>query len=244
MLKENIDIRLIARQKLQGKWVSSSLAYFLINLVIGLITGIFLIPYFILIFQQSFENAANAANVTVQPMGFEPTPQIIITYFIGIFASFFVSGIAYYGIRDYFLKLSNGNNLDIGDIFIGFKSIGRSLRAGIITNLFVFLWSLLFVVPGMIKFLSYRMTWYILAENPDMTVMEAISKSKEMMSGNKGNLFALYLSYIGWYLLVLLITVVTCGVGMISAFPFSAYIETAVAEFYKDLKENSKATTL
>ena len=90
MLKENIDIRLIARQKLQGKWVSSSLAYFLINLVIGLITGIFLIPYFILIFQQSFENAANAANVTVQPMGFEPTPQIIITYFIGIFAKLFL----------------------------------------------------------------------------------------------------------------------------------------------------------
>lgn len=93
----------------------------------------------------------------------------------------------------------------------------------------IFLWTLLLIVPGIVKAFSYAMTPFILVDHPELSVNEAIHKSSRMMQGHRFDLFFLYLSFIGWFLLALL----TCGIGFLWLQP---YVECAVASFYNDLK--------
>jgi uncharacterized membrane protein len=123
---------------------------------------------------------------------------------------------------------TDGSKIEL--IIEGFKrSFVNSMLASILVGIFTFLWSLLFIIPGIIKFFAYAMTPYIIAENPNIDAMAAIDKSQEMMKGHKMELFMLHLSFIGWYLLAAL----TFGVGMIFLLP---YVKTAEANFYIELR--------
>ena len=97
--------------------------------------------------------------------------------------------------------------------------------------LYVFLWSLLLVIPGIIKGYEYRMIPYILAENPGIDTKEAFAMSKQMMDGNKWNAFVLDLSFLGWIIL----SVFTCGI--LAVFYVNPYIYMTDAELYVALKE-------
>ena len=99
----------------------------------------------------------------------------------------------------------------------------------LLSGIFVFLWSLLLVIPGIIKLFSYSMTKYILEDYPELSASEAIDRSRAMMRGHKFDLFWLYLSFIGWALLCVL----TAGIGYLWLVP---YMETAEAAFYEDVK--------
>lgn len=115
-------------------------------------------------------------------------------------------------------------------IIEGFKkSFVNSFIAMLLVGVFTFLWSLLFIIPGIIKFYAYAMTPYIIAEDPEIDAMSAIAKSQEMMRGHKMELFILQFSFIGWYLLAAL----TFGVGFIFLLP---YVKTAEANFYVELR--------
>ena len=92
----------------------------------------------------------------------------------------------------------------------------------------MFLWSLLFVIPGIVAGYSYAMTGYILAEHPELTASEAIEQSKQMMSGNRFRLFCLQFSFIGWDLLCAL----TLGIGNLWLRP---YKQAAEAAFYREV---------
>ena len=91
------------------------------------------------------------------------------------------------------------------------------------------LWGFLFIIPGIIKSLSYAMTPFILEENPELTASEAIHRSRMMMHGHKFDLFWLYLGFIGWIILSLL----TLGIGFIWLYP---YFQASVAGFYEEVK--------
>ena len=78
---------------------------------------------------------------------------------------------------------------------------GRIILLNILTNLFVMLWSLLFVIPGLIAIYRYRMALYLLLDHPEMSVMQCIRQSKQMMKGHKGELFVMDLSFLGWAIL-------------------------------------------
>lgn len=93
-------------------------------------------------------------------------------------------------------------------------------------GLFTLLWSLLFIIPGIIKAYEYRMIPYLLAENPDMDMSEAFARSKEMMMGNKWEAFVLDLSFIGWYFL----SAFTCGI--LSIFYVKPYVQLTNTELY------------
>lgn len=101
-----------------------------------------------------------------------------------------------------------------------------------LTVLFTYLWTLLFIIPGIIMAYAYSMAIFVANDNPELTPMEAIKKSKELMRGHKWDLFVLDLSFIGWILLCCL----TCGIGFIFLAP---YIEMAHAEFYRELTEKA-----
>lgn len=125
-----------------------------------------------------------------------------------------------------FQSFVQGDRSTFGFIFSPFKRFWRYMLTGLILTVLLTFWTLLLVVPGIIKYLSYSQTLYILRENPHYSIFEAIRESKEKMRGNKGRLFLLQLSFIGWALL----TILTLGIG---AFWLEPYFRTTMASFYE-----------
>lgn len=115
-----------------------------------------------------------------------------------------------------------------GNTFNGYL---KNVWAMFLYTVFVFLWSLLLLIPGIIKAYAYSLTPYILKDNPQLSANEAINLSCKMMKGHKFDLFLLHLSFIGWYIL----NVFTFGIGMLWLMP---YITTAQAAFYQDIKKD------
>lgn len=135
------------------------------------------------------------------------------------------------GYYNAFRKLYNDGDADMtGNMFLlGFRNWGHIVWGMFLMGIFVFLWSLLLFIPGIVKAYSYAMTPYILVDRPDLSANEAINLSRKMMKGRKFDLFYLQLSFIGWGLLC----VVTLGIGFLWLSP---YIMTAQASFYQDVK--------
>ena len=121
--------------------------------------------------------------------------------------------------------------MKIESIFDGFKDYGRVFLTSLLQNIYTFLWTLLLIVPGIIKFYAYAMTPYILIDNPELSANQAIYLSKKMMKGHKFDLFILHLSFIGWAFL----SIFTLGIGLLWVMP---YMMTAQAAFYQDLKKD------
>ncbi|MBQ4270368.1 MAG: DUF975 family protein [Clostridiales bacterium] len=151
-------------------------------------------------------------------------------------ASCSISGIITVGVKRFTLEVRQGKD-DIATIFFTFTSGKASniIRVTIFKYLYICLWSLLFVIPGIIKTLEYFMIDYMLAENPDLSQERAFEITKRTMDGEKAFLFTLGLSFIGWILLCLL----TCGFG---AMFLSPYIQTTMAEYYTYLRTKALTT--
>ena len=122
----------------------------------------------------------------------------------------------------------------LGELAYGYKSnYGNMVKTLLIRDAFLWLWGLLFVIPGLIKAYSYRMVPYILAENPNMGSLEAITLSRQMMDGHKWNTFILDLSFLGWDIL----TFFTLGLaGLLYAGPYQF---ATGAELYKSIRDIS-----
>ncbi len=118
----------------------------------------------------------------------------------------------------------------LNEIKEGFHDYTHKVLAMFLKSLFIFLWGLLFIIPGIVKSYSYKMVPYILADNPGISAMEAITRSREMMNGNKGRMFLLDLSFIGWILL----TLITCG--LVGIFYVNPYITSTHAALYEELR--------
>lgn len=144
--------------------------------------------------------------------------------------SYFVIGILSLTTSTIYLNLTTGKKSpELEDITLGLPNWKEATILYLLITIFTSLWSLLFVVPGIIKSISYSMAWYILIENPGMTGTEAIDRSMEMMEGHKMDYFLLCLSFIGWILLMF----VTCGIAAIYVTP---YMNTTLCNFYNTIK--------
>lgn len=133
-----------------------------------------------------------------------------------------------------YLNVTYGDDVDIATLFKGFNMMGKSIALFFLILIFTFLWSLLFIIPGIIKTYSYSQAFYILAENPDMTAMEALNESKAIMDGNKFDLFVLQLSFILWALL--------CGVTFgLAAIYVQPYMQLTMTNFYHNIKRQPVA---
>jgi len=136
------------------------------------------------------------------------------------------------GMTIFFLTIARGSEAELGMMFAGFKKFANALVAYLLMAIFVFLWSLLLIIPGIIAALSYSQTYYLLADNPSLDGLDAIRRSKKMMRGHKWKLFCLNLRFFGWGLLCLL----TLGIGFLWLWP---YVAASQAHFYEDLKPAS-----
>ncbi len=140
---------------------------------------------------------------------------------------FFIGGAVRLGYCRFNKNLIMNKNPMFGDIFSRFDLFWKGFVMQLLISIYTFLWTLLFIIPGIIAAYSYALTPYILDDNPDMTVNEAIGYSKELMVGRKWRLFLLQLSFIGWAILCIL----TCGIGFLWLTP---YASASYAAFYLD----------
>ena len=145
--------------------------------------------------------------------------------------SLIISGPMAVGIAVFSINISRNQDAKLEQIFQGFNNFGTSTGAYLLMILFILLWSLLLIIPGIIAALPYSMTFYIIADDNSIGAMEAINKSKKMMDGYKWKYFCLGLRFIGWSLLCIL----TLGIGFLWLLP---YMQVSVVKFYDDIKEN------
>jgi uncharacterized membrane protein len=154
----------------------------------------------------------------------DPIPSMVLQ---GVF-SLLLLPLAW-GYITFFLRLIRDENLDYGHLFDGFNQYFRIFLAELLKGIYILLWALLLIIPGLIKEYSYAMTEFILKDNPEMSGEEAICESMRLMQGHKMQLFLLDLSMIGW----LILSILTLGIGLLFLMPYNY---TAHAHFYEDLK--------
>ena len=155
--------------------------------------------------------------------------------YVGWIIPLALGGIWPLGMAIYSLKFSNRELVGMEDIFSGFNNWLTSFCLYFLMGLFTFLWSLLLIIPGIIKAISYSMSYYILAENPELSAMAAINKSKEMTQGHKWDIFVTQLSFMGWGILANL----TLGIGYLWLIP---YMNITMANVYRQLNDKEEVT--
>lgn len=186
---------------------------------------------------------------------------------IWVIATLIISGAGKLGYATFNLNLVDHKEVSLSDLFSQFHRLGAGFCMNFLLALYTILWTLLFIIPGIIKEYSYAMTPYILAEHPEMTANEAITRSREIMDGNKWRLFCLGFSFIGWNLLCSLPMLIAMGpiVGTayrteslavflwlipVSIPSFIGYLflrpyqEAAYAAFYRDVSGTEAYTIL
>lgn len=116
-----------------------------------------------------------------------------------------------------YLKMSRSpDKVHAEDFFEGFVHAGRAILTGLWTFLWTFLWTLLFIIPGIVKSFAYSQVFYIISEYPHISITKALTISKLITKGYKGDLFVMSLSFLGWVLLC----IPTCGIGFLWLIPY------------------------
>lgn len=146
--------------------------------------------------------------------------------------SLIIGGPMQLGASIFSLNLAENKKPEFAQILDGFKRFADSLVAYLLMVLYIMLWSLLFIIPGIVAAIAYSQTFFILAENPKMKGAEALQKSKEIMRSYKWKYFCLGWRFFGWAIL----SVLTLGIGFLWLVP---YMQVTYANFYNDIKKLS-----
>lgn len=130
------------------------------------------------------------------------------------------------GFINYCLRVSRSQTASFGDIFDAFGIFFKVIWLNILQSVFVFLWSLLLIVPGIVASYRYSMAVYILLDDPELSALECIRRSKALTAGHKGELFVLDLSFIGWRMLT--------AIPFVSLFVLP-YTQVTLSNYYNTL---------
>lgn len=160
--------------------------------------------------------------VTIIMIGIQYIP------YIGMLAYWMIIGSVTLTYAIISLKVIDREKVSIEDTFSGFRNFINALGLLLWQQLWVLLWSLLLIIPGIIKAYSYSMCFYILADNPDIGICEALNESKRITQGYKMDLFILDLSFLGWGIL----SVLTLGIGFFWLVP---YMQVTTGNAYRKL---------
>ena len=223
-----------AKIKLQGQYGQSVLVSLIYSMCISALSSVGTavslftggLPLFRDLFNAVESGNADAFFASDAPFRYSVTVSPLTS--LGSIATVLVAGPLAVGLAHYFLRVTDRNNPQIADLFAEFKNFGNTVVLNLLIGIFTFLWSLLFIIPGIVKGISYSMAPYIMAEHPEIKPLDAIKMSKQMMEGHKGEYFVLQLSFIGWFLLCVL----TCCIGFIFLSP---YMSAANAEFFNEV---------
>ena len=258
------DFRAIARDSLRGNWKTAVITGFVASLLGANIAGDG---------GSGSSNGDSGDTIALFREILEPEMLLIVRNFliaaavvlaIYVIAMIIISGAAKLGYATFNLKLVDKKGACFSDFFSQFNRFGDGFVMNFLIGLFTALWTLLFVIPGIIKSFSYSMTPYVLAEHPEMSATEAITESRRIMNGNKWRLFCLGFSFIGWGLLcaapMMIATIAIGSIAIVTGrlsvlmwiIPFgiitfigslflTPYMEAAYAAFYRDVSHTEAA---
>lgn len=130
----------------------------------------------------------------------------------------------------FFINLANRSNPKFSDLWYGFNNMLRAIGVTLLVGVIVFIGSILFIIPGIILAFMYSQVYYIMAENPEMSIMNCLKESARIMKGHKMDLFILELSFLGWGILM----VITLGIAGLYVLP---YYNATLTNFYLDIKD-------
>ena len=159
---------------------------------------------------------------------------IVVVIIVSILIRLFLYNPLQVGCYRFFRKNTENYPVRLGVIKQGFGNYGHTFVTLLLRDLFLFLWTLLFLIPGIVKTYSYRLVPYIIKDNPELSASQVITRSRKLMDGYKGKAFLLDLSFIGW----LLLSIITFGI--VGIFWTNPYYESAAAAFYIDVKSNQQ----
>ena len=155
---------------------------------------------------------------------------LVVVVIISIVLDIFVNLPLEVGTSRFFFK-NQKSEAKVAELAFAYDNHWKNIALTMfLRNLFIFLWSLLFIIPGIVKAYEYRMIPYILAENPDMDRKSVFALSKKMMDGEKWHAFVLDLSFIGWHILALFTA------GVLEVFYVVPYQASTNATLYEALK--------
>ena len=222
-MKKNQDYKNAALASLKGNWAPSLVA----TIVLVAIMYVIMVPY-VTAYVLNIEN--------LNPDTLALIGGCSMFMYLGLIFLFFPLDVGY--TNAFNALYVEGDDRITGNTFR--DSFGQYLKnvwAMFLMVLFVSLWSMLLLIPGIVKAYSYAMLPYILKDNPELSAMDAIRLSSKMMKGHKFDLFYLQLSFIGWAILAVL----TGGIGLLWLQP---YMMTTQASFYQDIKKDFISTNI
>ena len=218
-------IRNSAWEALRGKWGRSALAYLVLTACVSVIVSVLMIvPIVVGLIAGGTSGGGEEAVFAGMIVGY------VLGLTVGVLASIPI-GI---GAMFLWLDVARGGDVVFDTLFEPFRRFFRYLGTYVVTCIYIFLWSLLLYVPGIVKAFAWSQTFFIMRENPGMRGREARRLSAAMMKGHKWHYFLLSLSFIGWILLGML----TFGIALFWIYP---YIYTAYGEFHVRVKQDWEA---
>jgi uncharacterized membrane protein len=192
------ELRSLGRMVLKDHWPESFSVFLVYSLIMGLLPSL----------ADGF--------VDISSVGFGWNWKFFSALNLQALIFIFFYGPLTVGVSAFMLTLMRMRRADREKLFIGFNFFGKSLSLGIQISIFTFLWSLLFIIPGIIAALSYSQAPFLLYDHPYKSAGWCIKESKRMMWGNKGHFFALRLSFIGW--------------SILAAIPVSVFVNSRIHE--------------
>ena len=245
------NLRALGRNALAGKWQSAIIAVIVYTLCVQLPPAILNTLFGLDMGELYSMNMGYSYNVGVDSYSTVYNSMPAYSPLSGIY-SLLVTGAMDLGLTLFFLAMFRRQIVGIGDVFLGFERYGKALGLFLFQGLFIVLWSLLFIVPGIIAAIRYSQAFFILADDPNKGIRQCMDESKMMMRGNKAKYFCMSLSFIGWAILASIPAGVLSGisealylsgfmtvlfdiVGALCMAPVIAYIYSTQAGFYEIL---------
>lgn len=219
-MKSNAQLKTLARENLAGNWLTAIIVSVVAWLITSALTG--------------GSGRETAEYVMRNGELIKTVVNQTDSNFLFSLLSFIIGGPINFGLAAFYLKLARHQKAAFAELFSGFQYFWKNFVLNFFIIIFTILWFLLLIIPGIIASLRYSMAYYIMNDNPGLKPLEAIEQSKKMMYGNKGRLFYLWLSFIGWFL----IGILTLGIGLLFLLP---YFNATITNFYEDIKQAAPA---
>ena len=204
------NLRLLGRNALSGNWRVAIVSVFVFTLIVSVIPSVLNALFGVNLTDiiDSGNTMGMDANMYSLYYSMMPTYCPISGIYIIL-----VYGPMTLGLSLFFLAMFRRQIVEVSDIFLGFEKFGKAVSLIIFQYIFIFLWSLLFVIPGIIAAIRYSQAFFILADDPEKDIRQCMNESKMMMKGNKMKYFCMNLSFIGWMLLATIPASIVVGIG-------------------------------
>lgn len=222
MMRSREEIKSIAKERFRANYWICVFAPLLITLALNAITFIFSVP-------TNFSTLDLAGYTDVSDL-----MDSTLLASIGSIILLIFTGPLSIGLNHFHIMNILGRDVSVGTPFrSAFTNFGRKLGGFLWKVLFLYLWTLLLIIPGIIKSLSYAMSDYILADCPNVKARDALTLSKRIMKGHKTELFVFQLSFLGWLFLNAL------TFGILGLFYVTPYMNNALATYYLEVREDA-----